>query len=255
MPVHMAGQICDMDALEQLSAETGVAILQDAAHAHGARWKGKRVGELGTIAAFSFQNGKLMTAGEGGALLLPDEGTHADAYLRHGCGRPPGDRVYVHRTQGSNFRMNEFSAAVLRAQLGRLDAQIAVREARWAWLEKLLAAVPGVEVQSRDARCDVDPHYMALLRIPARTGARRLAVVDELNQRGVPAFVGFPPVYRTEGFWTGPVPASAEELAERCPTAEAVGADCVWLHHRVLLADEAQLTNLAEVVGDVLAED
>ena len=59
--------------MAKLSADSGVPLLQDAAHAHGARWRGKRVGELGSVAAFSFQNGKLMTAGEGGAVLFPDE--------------------------------------------------------------------------------------------------------------------------------------------------------------------------------------
>jgi len=69
MPVHMAGHMADMDELAKLAADAGVAIIQDAAHAHGATWRGQRVGELGSVAAFSFQNGKLMTAGEGGALL------------------------------------------------------------------------------------------------------------------------------------------------------------------------------------------
>lgn len=70
MPVHMAGQISDMDALAKLSADTGVPLLQDAAHAHGAQWQGRKVGELGSVAAFSFQNGKLMTPGEGGAVTF-----------------------------------------------------------------------------------------------------------------------------------------------------------------------------------------
>lgn len=130
MPVHIAGQIADMDALDKLAADSGVSIVQDAAHAHGARWRGRRVGELGSIAAFSFQNGKLMTAGEGGAVTFPESAQYDEAFLRHSCGRPPTDRKYYHQTSGSNFRLNEFSASVLRAQLARLDSQISVREER-----------------------------------------------------------------------------------------------------------------------------
>ncbi|MFC5719508.1 DegT/DnrJ/EryC1/StrS family aminotransferase [Streptomyces gamaensis] len=253
MPVHMAGQFADMDALRELSSATGVPLLQDAAHAHGARWRGLRVGELGSPAAFSFQNGKLMTAGEGGALLLPDGASHREAVLQHGCGRPPYDRVYAHLTQGSNYRMNEFSAAVLRAQLSRLEGQIAVREERWARLRKALGSLAGVEPQDADERCTVNAHYMAMARLPGCSAGRRLAVVEALTARGVPAFVGFPPVYRTEGYWRGPVRGTPGELAGRCPVAEELGRDCLWLHHRVLLADEPVVDRVADLFADALA--
>jgi 3-amino-5-hydroxybenzoate synthase len=253
MPVHMAGQFADMDALAELSSATGVAVLQDAAHAHAARWRGRRVGEFGSIAAFSFQNGKLMTAGEGGALLLPDEDTYQQAYLRHGCGRPPGDRLYEHRTQGSNYRMNEFSAAVLRAQLSRLETQVALREERSRHLMAALARIPGVVPQGRDERCDVKSHYMAMVRLPGLTAERRLSLVDALLAHGVPAFVAFPPVYRTRGFWQGPFSGDVDDLAKRCPVSEEIGRDCVWLHHRVLLADTPVLDRLAEVFAEAVA--
>ncbi|GFH38255.1 aminotransferase class I/II-fold pyridoxal phosphate-dependent enzyme [Streptomyces pacificus] len=253
MPVHMAGQVADLDALADLAGATGVAVLQDAAHAHAARWQGRRMGEFGSMAAFSFQNGKLMTAGEGGALLLPDGESHRQAYLRHGCGRPPGDRVYAHLTQGSNYRMNEFSAAVLRAQLTRVEAQIAVREQRSRQLAAALARIPGVVPQGRDERCDVKSHYMAMMRLPGVTAERRTALVDALNGHGIPAFVGFPPVYRTTGYWQGPYSGGAEEIGKRCPVAEEIGGDCVWLHHRVLLADAATVDRLAEVLAEAVA--
>ncbi|MDJ0462528.1 aminotransferase class I/II-fold pyridoxal phosphate-dependent enzyme [Streptomyces sp. H27-C3] len=253
MPVHMAGQFADMDALAELSSATGVPVLQDAAHAHAARWRGRRVGEFGSIASFSFQNGKLMTAGEGGALLLPDEETYQAAYLRHGCGRPPGDRLYEHRTQGSNYRMNEFSAAVLRAQLSRLEGQIAVREERSRHLMAALARIPGVVPQGRDDRGDVKSHYMAMVRLPGVTAERRLALVDALLAQGIPAFVAFPPVYRTRGFWEGPASGGVDDIAKRCPVAEEIGNDCLWLHHRVLLADTPVLDRLAEVFASAVA--
>ncbi|GII66809.1 3-amino-5-hydroxybenzoate synthase [Sphaerisporangium krabiense] len=255
MPVHMAGFFSDMDALGKLATDAGVAILQDAAHAHGARWRGQRVGEFGSIAAFSFQNGKLMTAGEGGALLVPDRETYDEGFVRHSCGRPPSDRRYLHETAGTNYRMNEFSGAVLRAQLARLPEQIARREANWPILRALLAAIPGVEPQGRDDRCDVVPHYMAMFRLPGITEERRNAVVDALVARGIPAFVAFRPIYRTDAFWSAPTePLSVDDLARRCPTTEEIGRDCVWLHHRTLLGDEAGLTAIASTLTAVLSE-
>lgn len=252
MPVHMAGQVADMDALAKLSADSGVPLLQDAAHAHGARWHGKKVGELGSVAAFSFQNGKLMTAGEGGALLFPDAELYEEAFVRHTCGRPRGDRDYFHTTSGSNFRLNEFSAAVLRAQLSRLDEQIALREQRWRVLAALLAELPGIVPQGSDERCDRNPRYMAMFRIPGIGERRRAELVDTLTQRGIPTFVAFRAVYRTDAFWEiGAPEESVDQLAGRCPNSEALSQDCLWLHHRVLLGSEAQMHEIVSVLADV----
>ena len=254
MPVHMAGHVADMDALAKLSADSGVPLVQDAAHAHGAEWNGRRVGEHGSVAAFSFQNGKLMTAGEGGAVTFPDRDSYEEGFLRHSCGRPRGDRGYFHRTSGSNFRLNEFSAAVLRAQLSRLDEQIETRERRAPLLDRLLRQIPGVVPQGRDERATRVPHYMAMFRVPELAGERRDRLVDALNARGVPAFVVFRAVYRTDAFWeTGAPDTTVEELARRCPNAEALTDDGIWLHHRTLLGTEEQIHTVAEIISDTVA--
>jgi 3-amino-5-hydroxybenzoate synthase len=254
MPVHMAGLIADMDALEKLSADSGVALIQDAAHAHGAQWAGRKVGELGSIAAFSFQNGKLMTSGEGGAVLFPDSERYETAFLRHSCGRPRTDRRYFHQTSGSNFRMNEFSAAVLRAQLARLAGQIDTREERWPVLASALAEIPGVVPQGRDDRCDRNPHYMAMFRLPGTSEERRNEIVDALIERGLPAFAAFRAIYRSDGFWeTGAPDETVDAIAARCPNTEAITADGIWLHHRTLLGTEAQMHDIAAIVAETLA--
>lgn len=255
MPVHMAGQVADMDALAKLAADSGTVLVQDAAHAHGAQWQGKRIGELGSVAAFSFQNGKLMTAGEGGAVLFPEADLYEAGFLRHSCGRPRGDRGYFHRTSGSNFRMNEFSAGVLRAQLSRLDEQIETREQRWPLLASLLAEIPNVIPQGRDGRCDRNPHYMAMFRVPGLTEERRNALVDVMIERGLPAFAAFRAIYRCAGFWEYAAPQeSVEDIARRCPNTEAIYEDSIWLHHRTLLGTEQQMHTVANIVADTLAD-
>jgi 3-amino-5-hydroxybenzoate synthase len=254
MPVHMAGQVADMDALAKLSADTGVPILQDAAHAQGAQWHGRRIGALGTVAIFSFQNGKLMTAGEGGAITFSDADLYKEAFLRHSCGRPADDRLYLHATAGSNFRMNEFSAAILRAQLSRLDAHTAIREERAELLSDLLLDIAGVEPQRRDRRCDRNPRYMMMFRIPGIAEERRNALVDALVELGLPAFVAFRAVYRTAGFWEiGAPSASVDDLARRCPVAEAITRDCIWLHHRLLLGTPEQMHEVARLIAGTVA--
>lgn len=256
MPVHMAGLMADMDALAKISADNGVPLLQDAAHAHGARWRGNRVGELGSIATFSFQNGKLMTAGEGGAVVFPEGEAerYETAFLRHSCGRPRDDRRYLHRVSGSNMRLNEFSASVLRAQLRRLDQQIAVRDQRWTLLSQLLGAIDGVVPQGGDERADRNSHYMAMFRVPGIGEKERNALVDRLVAMGLPAFAGFRAIYRTDAFWElGTPDESLDAIAERCPHTDAISEDCVWLHHRILLAGEQEMRATAEIVSDAVA--
>ncbi len=254
MPVHMAGHLADMDALAKVSADSGVPLIQDAAHGHGAQWGGRKIGELGSIAAFSFQNGKLMTAGEGGLVLFPDNETYQEGFLRHTCGRPHSDRRYFHQTSGSNFRLNEFSASVLRAQLARYPEQMAVREQRAPLLAALLAEIPGVVPQGRDERVTAHSHYMQMFRIPGISEEKRNALVDELIARGLPAFVAFRAIYRSDGFWESGAPSeTVEQIAARCPVTEEINADCIWLHHRTLLGTEQDMHDIARIVRSALA--
>ncbi|WP_035795527.1 aminotransferase class I/II-fold pyridoxal phosphate-dependent enzyme [Kitasatospora mediocidica] len=254
MPVHMAGRLADMDALGKISTNTGIPLIQDAAHAQGSEWNGKKLGELDSVAAFSFQNGKLMTAGEGGAVLFPKGEQYEAAFVRHSCGRPRGDLRYLHATSGSNFRMNEFSASVLRAQLSRLDSQIETREERWPLLHRLLSEIDGVIPQGRDERNNRNPHYMAMFRVPGLTEERRNEMVATLVERGLPAFAAFRAIYRCDGFWeTGGPDETVEELARRCPVSEAINNDAIWLHHRTLLGSEQLMHDIAEIVADVVA--
>jgi 3-amino-5-hydroxybenzoate synthase len=256
IPVHMAGQVADVDAIDAWAAGHGIVVVQDAAHAHGAVWRGRRIGELGSVACFSFQNGKLMTAGEGGAVLFADAAMYPDAFARHSCGRPIGDTRYEHLTPSSNFRMPEFSGAVLRAQLTRLAGQNQHRESRWKVMSAELDEIPGVQSQGRDPRCELNPHYMAMFTIDpaARPGVARDEVVRALNAEGVPAFVNYPPVYRTRAFQNGPTGnlPSPEALAEQCPRTEFLADHGVWLHHKTLLGGEAEVADVRDAVRKVL---
>jgi len=197
-----------------------------------------------------------MTAGEGGAVVFPEGETekYETAFLPHSCGRPRDDRRYMHKIAGSNMRLNEFSASVLRAQLARLDEQIAVRDERWTLLSELLGAIDGVVPQGGDVRADRNSHYMAMFRIPGLTEERRNKLVDRLVEAGLPAFAAFRAIYRTDAFWElGAPDESVAAIAERCPHTDAISQDCVWLHHRVLLADEPALHATAEIIAGEVA--
>jgi perosamine synthetase len=116
--VHLFGQSCDMDQIVELSKRYNVKLIEDCAQAHGAEWRGKKVGSFGDAATFSFYPTKNMTTGEGGIVLTSDEATARKARLliNHGM-----ERRYVHDEIGYNYRMTNIAAAIGLEQLKRLD--------------------------------------------------------------------------------------------------------------------------------------
>lgn len=254
--VHLSGHLADMDAIRQWAEPAGIPVVQDAAHAHGAQWQGRGIGSFGGIATFSFMQSKIMTSGEGGAILLPDSDLYREAFSRHCLGRS-FDGGFSFETASSNYRLGEFAAAVLRGQLGRLAEQNARREQRWKELVGLLAQIPGVTPQGRDPRCTLDPHYVVALEIDAqpRDGVSRDTIVSALRAEGILVNFMNPPIYRLPAFWDGdthPPAVNAEELAEACPHSERLGAWAVNLPHWTLLGDERDVQDIAEALAKVL---
>ncbi|WP_338058012.1 DegT/DnrJ/EryC1/StrS family aminotransferase [Streptomyces dangxiongensis] len=132
-------------------------------------------------------------------------------------------------------------------------AERAARESRWKTLAALLGEIPGTVPQGRDPRCEINPHYMAMFTLDPQVhpGLDRDLVVRALVAEGLPAFVNYPPVYRTEAFRSVPGPGT-EELAERNPVGELLGRRGIWLHHRVLLGTDDDCADVAEALSKVL---
>jgi 3-amino-5-hydroxybenzoate synthase len=258
IPVHMGGHVADMGAILAIADRHNIHVIEDAAHAHGAAWKGKRVGTMQSGGIYSFQAGKLMTAGEGGLILSNDGEFIEKCFLYGNCGRPRTDRTYQHSVLGTNCRMTELQAAVLRVQLLRLEEQNARREDNATKLDRILSEVPGITPQGRDPRVTLHPHYMYMFRYDSSAfgGLSRQQLVDALIEQGVPAFVGYPAIHRTPMFrdrnfgprWRTDGDLLPDYNAVSCPVAESLGEEIVWLHHRVLLGDEGHLVQVADAL-------
>lgn len=149
--VHLYGCMVDMDAVIALGDRHGLNVVEDCAHQHGGQWRGKGIGTVGDIGAFSFQQSKVMTAGEGGGILVQDDHLFGRLDRLRNCGRfsphLPEDRQ--HYLQSGNFRISEWQAAVLLGQLERLPEQLERREASAQRLNELLAELPGVRPLKR----------------------------------------------------------------------------------------------------------
>lgn len=240
LAVHFGGAMADMDRLLAL----GVPVIEDAAHAHGSEWRGRRAGSLGVAGSFSFQNSKVMTAGEGGILIGNDEELLARARSTGDQGRRVGGGWFSHYTLGANYRMTALQAAVLIAQLERLPEQICLRQRNAGLLFRELGDVPGLRWQHVPRQANANSWYLLLGRIDAaRYGVDRDRFHAALIAAGVPCTPFYPhPLY------ANPVYRSLPCRVEPCPVAEACIGDAFWFPHRVLMADSAEMAALAQLI-------
>ncbi len=245
LAVHFGGTIGDIQGLSDACREYGILLLEDAAHAHGAEWNGGRAGSFGLASTFSFQNGKVLTAGEGGMLLTSDDNLAERARSLANCGRIPGRSFYEHTHLGTNFRLTAFQAAVLLAQFERLPAQNQRRAANAALLMHLVDNPKEIVWQPQPPGQTHNPFYLLTARLAGGPSSRD-EFCSRLAAAGVPCTRFYPhtlyqnPLYRDGG---------AECRVMPCPMAEARVLDAFWFPHRLLLAEETTIRQAANAIG------
>jgi perosamine synthetase len=201
LPVHLYGHPADLDPLLALARAHGLRLVEDAAEAHGARYKGRRVGALGDLGAFSFYGNKIITTGEGGMLVTGDpELAERARFLRDHAMDPR--RRYYHPEVGFNYRMTNIQAAIGCAQLEQAEAILQRRKAIAAAYEAGLARLPGLARPPAEAWAE-NVYWMYSVLVEPAFGRSRDAVGDGLRARGVdsrPFFVPLHelPPYRTD---------------------------------------------------------
>lgn len=148
IPVHLFGLMCDMDAVTDIARRHGLIVIEDAAEAHGAEYKGHRSGSVSNLAAFSFFANKNITTGEGGMVVTNDENIYNRLrYYKNVCFPPDGPRNYLHENIGYNYRMSNLVAAVGLAQVEKADEYKKMRRHNNELYRKYLKDVPGIIFQ------------------------------------------------------------------------------------------------------------
>ena len=264
LPVHLASGMADMDAVAALAGRHGLRVIEDCAHAHGAEWRGRGAGSLGDAGAFSMQTGKLMTAGEGGAVTTNDDEIFEICQSYANCGRVSATDRFRRRLVGFNYRLTDFQAAVLSAQLSRLDAQNAQRRARAARLTAGLATIRGLTPLACDSRVTRQAIYQFVIKYDARAfgGASRDRFVAALELEGIPCDgLFYEPIYRSPLFRVAPgeypaVPLGTDGAppwaSTRCPVAERAAYDeAVWLGHSLLLGPDSDVDDIVEAAAKI----
>lgn len=256
--VHLAGMPCDMDAIMALAHEYDLKVIEDCAQAHGARYKGRSVGTIGHIGAWSFCQDKIMTTGgEGGMVTTNDKALWSAmwSYKDHGKSwesvyereHPPGPRL-VHDSFGTNWRMIEMQAAIGLVQLERMKAWTARRT---ELAERLAAACGAHEVLRIPSVPAAVTHawyrFYAFVRME-RLGAgwNRDRVIQEINDRGVPCFHGSASEVYLEAAFDG----TGWRPSHRLPVARTLGETSItFLVHPTLT--NAEIEKACDVIDEV----
>ncbi len=194
VPVHTYGHPVDMDALRQIADRHGLLVFEDAAEAHGARYKGRPVGSLGDAACFSFYGNKIITTGEGGMVTTNNEQIarlawnlrdHAFSHERH----------FWHKFIGFNYRMTNMQAAIGLAQTEQLEKFVQMRRANAAYYSSLLAAVPGITTPP-EADWAMNVYWMYGILVDEKAyGMNRDQLRRALAERGIETRTFFIPMH------------------------------------------------------------
>jgi len=257
IPVHFAGQSCDMDALMAIAKKYDLKIIEDAAHAHGGEYKGKKLGSIGDAGCFSFQSSKNLTSGEGGIVTTNDEGIANMVDSLRNVGRVKGGEWYEHHYLGCNYRMTQLQTAILSVQLERLENQTQTRNANGLYLNKLLENVPGIKPLTRGHGETLHTYHLYIMRydksyfnnLPKSEFAKMLAA------EGVPSFMGYPeplykqPVFQKKNFMSYAIPENVDYTKVCCPVAEkACYEEGVWILQHAMLGTKKDMEKFAGAV-------
>lgn len=260
--VHMAGHPADLDRLLEIARKHDLHLIEDSAHAPSSEWKGQKIGAIGDMGTFSFQQSKLMTAGEGGIIITNNDDLERQARSVHDCGRMPDEWFYAHFIYGSNYRLSEWQGAVLSQQLSRLDAQAAQRNQNAVYLNQALAQIEGITPQARDPRCTCHGHYAYIFHYDKTAFANvpTERFIEALNAEGIPTQASYPPLHELAVFQSGEYrkrlcPEQREQthtfLQADFPNTLKAAWETVWLIHPVLLAGETDMGEVVEAIRKI----
>jgi dTDP-4-amino-4,6-dideoxygalactose transaminase len=254
IPVHFAGQPAEMDAINQIAREHHLLVLEDAAHAHGARWGRSPAGSLGRIASFSFQSSKNLASGEGGIITTNDDQLADTCRSLHNCGRIPTGVWYEHHTISANYRLGELQGALLNSQLERLEEQTDIRDANGRYLADRLRQLPGIHPQRIPPQCTRHSVHLFMMRLDGESfGAPRSAVIAALHAEGIPCSAGYgyslnqQPLFRNKSF--GPYLQNVRDRLDygqvRCFNSDLICREqAIWLGQSMFLGSRDDMEDI-----------
>ena len=260
--VHIGGSPAAMDEIMAIARAHGLKVVEDCAQAHGAVYKGRKVGAIGDAGAFSFQSSKNVTAGEGGMVLTNDADVFSRSWSIHNCGRVPEGEWYDHRVMGWNHRLTQFQGALICRCMELLPEQFERRARNGDHLRARLEEIEGIELQRLTHPSNVSAFHLYIFKYDAQAfdGLSRDRFLAALSAEGIGAARGYNPLYR-EGVFAGNVHLDEFPFAARyydghvdyarvsCPACEHIcDSGGFWMPQRYGLADAQAMDDIADAM-------
>jgi dTDP-4-amino-4,6-dideoxygalactose transaminase len=266
MPVHLGGSAADMDTILAIARKHGIPVVEDACQAHLGEWRNRKVGTWGTTGCFSFQASKNLTSGEGGAILTNDAAIVEKCYAFHNNsrGRKADGYNFSYSTRGLNLRMPEFQAALLMAQMTRVEAQSQTRGQNAQYLSGLLKEIGGVPPAKMYDGCTRNAYHLYMFRYQPEqfAGLPRAKFIKALGAEGIHCSSGYSPL-NTEPFIKQTIEGRGFRMAHpkesidgwvertRCPENDKLCEEALWFGQTMLLAPRQNMELIGQAVRKI----
>jgi len=257
IPVHFAGQACDMDRIMDIAEMHSLTVIEDACHGHGAEYKGRKLGSIGDAGCFSFQSSKNLTCGEGGMIITHDEKLYDIMNSLRNVGRIKGGEWYEHHYLGCNYRITQLQSVLLSAQIKRLKSQTLLRHENGTYLNSLLKNIDGIRPLARGMGETIHSYHIFIFRYDKSkfNNISKQEFAQMLASEGVPCFMGYPqplykqPLFQKKNFMCYAIPESTDYTKVTCPVAEkACYEEAVWILQNAMLGTKEDMEKFAEAI-------
>lgn len=273
LPVHIVGGVCDMDRINAIAKKHNLKVIEDACEAHGGEWRTRKVGTLGDLGCFSFQNGKSLTCGEGGAVLGSDQKLMDRCYSFHNLGRPHGSMVprngEGHVILGTKCRMAEYQASMLMTQMETFDAECRRRSENAVYLTEKLKQIPGIVPRKEYPQVTRTAFYYYGFRYKKEqfNGLTRAKFIAALGAEGIRASDGLGVIegkpMNKEGCIEDAFKSKAYQkiypksklanyqAANECPESDRLVEETVGFHQSMLLGTRQDMDDIPRAISKI----
>ena len=253
IPVHLYCGMANMSKVKKIAIKNDLFIIEDASHVHGAEWNGMKAGTIGDIGCFSMQKSKVMTSGEGGAVITDNDRIYALLDALHNNGRINNIEIKNSLIHGNNYRISDVQAAILLAQLGSLDEYHAIREKNAKILNEGLSKIDGIKMIKKYEQVNRAEYYFYVFRyeeeafdglpvcilkkyLEVEIGLEIGKIYRPLNNNPL-----YAPLTKKRHHLEGEYRRKIDPKKFLLPIAESTSKEAILLHHSVLLGGSSKM--------------
>ena len=267
LPVHILGLPANMDKINAIAKKHNLKVIEDACQAWLAEWRGKKCGTLGELGCFSFQNSKNLTCGEGGAIVGDDEVVMDRCHSFHNFGRPYGESMLSlsgYARLGTKCRMTEYQAAILLAQMKRLEAQTQRRTENAEYLTSRIQDIPGIVPYKLYEGVTRAAYHLYPFRYKKEyfNNMPRNKFLSALSAEGIPCSSGYGPINKDDFFEDTLNSRNFRKMysdkhldrcreQNHCPDNDKLCTEAVWFTQNMLLGSRKDMDDIADAIEKI----